>query len=189
MYYCGIDPGSDGGVAILDEKGNAKEYIIYDDVNLSNLLAKYIGEETKICIEDVHAILYSSARATFKFGFNTGKAHGIVTNFLTWTRQPLENFTKVLPGIWKKDMGALLGDNASYEERKQKSIERFHEVFPDISIKCKKQYKKDSNGKFIMEEKQVSKNKTKMARVWEYTDHDGIADAFLIAEWLRQKCV
>lgn len=187
MFYCGIDPGADGGVAILDQQGKVVEYMVYNNIKFAKMLARYIGEEIKFCIEDVHAVENSKASSTFKFGVNTGRAHGIVTTYLVWTNQDISQFSNVLPTIWKRDMGALLGDNAQYEERKLRSIERAHELFPGINIQYKGQWKRDANGEYVKQEKQISKNKTKLVRVKEYVDHDGLADALLIAEWNRRQ--
>lgn len=187
MFYCGIDPGGDGGVAILDEQGKVVRLFVYNNVQFASVLSNFIGEDMKICIEDVHPIQGARAGSTFVFGLNTGRAHGVVATYLTWTNQPIENFSKVDPKVWKRGVDCLLGDDAPYEKRKLRDIERAHELFPDVDIRCKFQFKRDSNGNYVKVKKQISKNKFKMVREKELVDHDGLADALLIAEWLRRK--
>lgn len=160
MLYCGIDPGGDGGVAVIDDRKRILSLIKYNNVHFAKILTQYIGEEMKICIEAVHAIQGARADATFKFGKNTGRAEGIVTTYLTWTNQPIENFTNVVSHKWKADLDIIIGNHPTKEEKKALSIKKAHELFPEVCLlptpRC-------------------------------VNEHDGMAEALLIAEWLRRK--
>jgi|SRR6056297_316491 len=119
MIRIGIDPGKNGFICIMNDLDGMiingdnpditiKEYynipIIGQEVDLNTMdsIFKNISmgvrfENYHCCIEDVHAIFGSSAKATFSFGWIVGVleallvAHGIP-------------YTKVKPKEWQKEM-------------------------------------------------------------------------------------
>ena len=161
MLYLGIDPGGDGGLAIIDERKSIWGLSRYRDVEAPKFLSSFIGEgKIRTCIEDVHAVQGSGAKSTFNFGYNTGKVTGMIIMFYVWNNLDLNDFTKVIPQTWKDDMGISLGIHASKEEKKEASIQLAKELFPCVDLRPNK----------------LCKN-----------DHDGIAEALLIAEWNRRR--
>ena len=173
MYYCGIDPGKDGGVCVLTEDSEIAYMFIYDDCLFAKLLCSELnGKPVMVCIEDVHAVQGSKAKSTFNFGINTGRAQGIII-------ASCREFDKVLPQIWKKEYDLILGEEYNTEYKKQKSIDKAHELWPKQSFAYRSQFMKDTNGNFILS------NDGK--RIKEFVDHDGVCEAALIAEWVRRK--
>lgn len=154
MYYLGVDPGKDGGVAVLTEDSKIAYMFVYDDYLFAKLICGELkGKPVMVCIEDVHAVQGAKATSTFNFGINTGRAQGIII-------ASCRDFDKVLPQIWKKEFDLIKGTSYDKEYKKQASIDKAHELWPSVDLVMTSRSKKD---------------------------HDGCAEALLIAEWLRRK--
>lgn len=134
MIYLGIDPGQDGGVSMIDNEKNIWYINKYDDISFSKLICDlHKNTIMNVYIEDVHAIRGAKANATFKFGFNTGKAHGIIA---ASGRTP----NLVLPQVWKEEFNLNLGHEYDKDSKKKASIEKAKELFPNVNLvpyKCK----------------------------------------------------
>lgn len=148
MIYIGIDPGKNGGIAIIKTFGNKIEQVgakCYSDEDLLDILKdaeKYIQ---KVCyLEYVHAMPKQGVSSTFNFGMNFGFIQGVLRAYDI----PYELVT---PQKWKKEFSCTSDKNTSIEVCKR--------LFPGVNLKATDRCKKD---------------------------HDGIAEALLIAEYGRR---
>ena len=143
MIYIGIDPGKNGGIAIIDSDG-----VIAFPFSEERLLIELDGiaqEYECICyLEHVHAMPKQGVSSTFNFGMNFGFIQGVLKAY----EIPYELVT---PQKWKKEFSCTSDKNTSIEVCKR--------LFPNVNLKATERCKKD---------------------------HDGIAEALLIAEYGRR---
>lgn len=164
--YIGIDPGAKGFVAAMYGDGR-REYCSIADGDYYEL-AKFLekvkdgaAEGCVCCMESIHAIFGSSAKATFSFGEVYGVLQGLLVALRipyhlvppkTWQKEIWINEDKV----WKNSGGEKTVDN------KATSINAAKRLFPEEdfrrSVRCRN----------------VDDNK---------------CDATLIAEYGRRKCL
>lgn len=83
MIYIGIDPGAKGFLTAIKESGI--EYLSIAD-NTMNDIADYLNglqfeDKCLVCMEEVHAIFGSSAKATFAFGQIFGQLLGFLVAY------------------------------------------------------------------------------------------------------------
>lgn len=157
----GIDPGLDGGVALMDlgpmgepakitvckipTKPGAKNGREIDSLTLARLLRDH-KKAIKLCaIELVHAMPEQGTVSTFNFGMGFGKLLAVLECLLI-------PHQRVQPQTWKKAI--LLGKGPGKEGAIRFCMDRFPEVSLLATEKCK-------------------------------TPHDGIADALCLAEYAR----
>ena len=143
MIYIGVDPGKNGGIAIIDSDG-----VIAFPFSEERLLIELDGiaqEYECICyLEHVHAMPKQGVSSTFNFGMNFGFIQGVLKAY----NIPYELVT---PQKWKKEFSCTSDKNTSIEVCKR--------LFPNVNLKATERCKKD---------------------------HDGIAEALLIAEYGRR---
>lgn len=146
-HYIGIDPGKNGGVAVITVDGDdrAVNVFAYDDDIFRAALQQICFEECVCCIEEVHAMPKQGVTSSFNFG----KSYGYLLGVLDACFIP---YQPVRPQVWKKEFG-LNSD-------KLKSIEVCKRLFPGINLRRTEKCK---------------------------TDHDGMAEALLMAEYARRK--
>lgn len=98
--YMGIDPGSEGFIAV-QKNGEFSHYSIADNdlYQLADIMAEIRQKHPNIVcvIEDVHALGNSAAKSTFSFGFNKGYLVGL----LAASKIP---YVLVQPKVWQKEM-------------------------------------------------------------------------------------
>ena len=143
MIYIGVDPGKNGGIAIIDSDG-----VIAFPFSEERLLIELDGiaqEYECICyLEHVHAMPKQGVSSTFNFGMNFGFIQGVLKAY----EIPYELVT---PQKWKKEFSCTSDKNTSIEVCKR--------LFPGVKLKATERCRKD---------------------------HDGIAEALLIAEYGRR---
>ena len=143
MIYIGVDPGKNGGIAIIDSDG-----VIAFPFSEERLLIELDGiaqEYECICyLEHVHAMPKQGVSSTFNFGMNFGFIQGVLKAYDI----PYELVT---PQKWKKEFSCTSDKNTSIEVCKR--------LFPCVSLKATDRCRKD---------------------------HDGMAEALLIAEYGRR---
>ena len=143
MIYIGVDPGKNGGIAIIDSDG-----VIAFPFSEERLLIELDGiaqEYECICyLEHVHAMPKQGVSSTFNFGMNFGFIQGVLKAY----EIPYELVT---PQKWKKEFSCTSDKNTSIEVCKR--------LFPNVNLKATDRCKKD---------------------------HDGMAEALLIAEYGRR---
>ena len=105
MRVCGIDPGTNGAIAVLDSKNP-------DSVALLDLNKNSIYETTEwlhnkkvdtIWLENVHSLYGMSAKSNFGFGRNFGIAFAIAK--LAVSDGPVQQVT---PKVWQKYIGVTV---------------------------------------------------------------------------------
>ena len=127
MIYIGIDPGKNGGIAVLGS--DYVSCVVYSDTELLNACRMFEG---------MNVICY------LNFGMNFGFIQGVLKAY----EIPYELVT---PQKWKKEFSCTSDKNTSIEVCKR--------LFPNVNLKATDRCKKD---------------------------HDGIAEALLIAEYGRR---
>lgn len=149
MDYIGIDPGKNGGIAVVGF-GSVEAYKLTES-KLINILKtardknNILQQDYSICyLEQVHSMPNQGVSSTFSFGENFGFIKGVLEAYGITCKL-------VTPQKWKKAMGCT--------SDKQTSIRRCKELFPTVDLRA-----------------------TKKCR----TDHDGMAEALLIAEYGRR---
>lgn len=114
--YIGIDPGAHGYVA-MQYDGEFEHFSIADNdlYQLSKIMAEMRSKyDDLVCvIEDVHALLNSSAKSTFSFGFNKGYLIGL----LAANKIP---YILVQPKEWQKVMWSNADMVVTYKQIKIK---------------------------------------------------------------------
>lgn len=143
MIYIGVDPGKNGGIAIIDSDGAIA--FPFSEERLLIELDDIAQEYECICyLEHVHAMPKQGVSSTFNFGMNFGFIQGVLKAY----EIPYELVT---PQKWKKEFSCTSDKNTSIEVCKR--------LFPGVNLKATDRCKKD---------------------------HDGIAEALLIAEYGRR---
>jgi len=163
-YIIGVDPGNNGGVAIIDTMGNIiKTMKITPDKENGGIHVKDIlmfinenlhGNEKdwlQIVIEDVHAIFGTSAKSNFIFGRNLGELLGFVKLIEI-------DYSRITPQKWQK---IVWNDSDIVKKEKGKDTKK------TTLNAVKRIYPKDVD-KLLA---------TKRSKV----PHDGIVDAVAIA--------
>lgn len=146
MIYIGIDPGKNGGIAIIDDNFKYCNYVYpFSEETLVDKLNAFIYDDVCFCIvEQVHAMPKQGLSSTFNFGRNYGFIQGVLKTY----RIPFE---LVSPQKWKKEFSCTSDKNTSIEVCKR--------LFPNANLKASERCKKD---------------------------HDGMAEALLMAEYGRR---
>ena len=147
--YLGIDPGSDGGIAMITISD--KEIVTvwpYSNEKLVEICFAIsdISGEVKVttCLEKVGAMPGQGVTSMFNFGKNVGFIEGVLSaNYIPYQTVP--------PQKWKKEY--------SISSDKNKSVEVCKKLFPNVNLKRTDKCKKD---------------------------HDGMAEALLMAEYARR---
>ncbi len=135
MIICGIDPGLQGAIAVLDESGKCihlsdmptrpeekKGHKEVDTLELYNLLCSFAEEkfDTKVFVEKVGPIKGAASQKTFNFGRN-------YEAILSCLKILLIPYFRVLPQEWKN---ILKGSDKS----KQAAISWATHAFPYLEI-------------------------------------------------------
>lgn len=142
--YIGIDPGVKGYIAVITEgePGNMEFCSIADNDyrSISQFLKgvkKASGENCVCCMESVHAIFGSSAKATFSFG----EVFGVLQGILVALGIP---YHLVPPKTWQKEI--WITEDKEYKagkaiDNKRTSVNAARRIFPDVDFrrtsKCK----------------------------------------------------
>ena len=147
MIYIGVDPGKNGGIAILSDTIQDVTVRVFSEDELLHIcktFRKTFNEDCICYLEHVHAMPKQGVSSTFNFGMNFGFIQGVLKAYAI----PYELVT---PQKWKKEFSCTSDKNTSIEVCKR--------LFPDVNLKATDRCKKD---------------------------HDGIAEALLIAEYGRR---
>jgi len=174
MYILGIDPGLDGGLVLIDKKGDViakhimpiismvkkaknksgkKTVRSVDIVGVNKLIEiaqKGYGSDLKCYMEKVHAMPKQGVCAMFNFGY----AFGVVEACLVANKIPYELVT---PQAWCKVMHQ--GISKEYQA-KDRSLLVFKRLYPNFNFKATERCKRP---------------------------HDGLVDGLLIAEYGRRQ--
>lgn len=122
-YFCGIDPGAKGAIAVLDEAGQVIHLqdlpTTNEEWNLLLLQTMKLPDDTYVALENVHALPNQSTVAGFTFGKNVGKAE-----LLAEALAILDGVLLVTPQKWKKHFGL--------SKDKKEAIELAKVLFKDV---------------------------------------------------------
>lgn len=142
--FLGIDPGNTGGIAIINQHGEATTWKMpeteRDMWDMIRDLATWNDAPTIAALEHVHAIPGSRISSVASFTF--GKCYGLLRMALIGAGIP---FRDVLSRVWQKELQCLTKGNKNVSKSKAQQL------FPNIKVT------------------------------------HAIADALLIAEWLRRQ--
>lgn len=129
--YIGIDPGSKGCVAIIDDYDTVEtiydlntDYYTYWCAmrDLDDIMGSF--ENSYVVIEDVCGRPGQSCVANTTFMKLAGMAELVAFS--------LGTFVKVKPQVWKKYFGLVFGKELTKTQKKHKSIELAKELFPSV---------------------------------------------------------
>ena len=120
MYYLGIDPGANGGFAILKEH-EVEYYSMFDRQTFINAIYSLSRrqEKTRCCLEKVHAMPKQGSVSMFNFGMNYGWLKGVLDAFEI-------PYQEIPPQTWKKEFGL--------NSKKEKSIDVCKQLFPEANL-------------------------------------------------------
>ena len=125
MITIGIDPGKNGGLATIDEKGDAYADKMPETLqDLFELLNSYsVGYDgnCRAFIEQVH----SSPQMGVKSAFTFGNGFGHLEMALTACGIPFE---RIRPQVWQKALGCMTKGDKNVSKR------RAQELFPTLKI-------------------------------------------------------
>lgn len=149
MIYIGIDPGKNGGIAVIQDTGYGESYYHYytypySDDNLLYVMKNFGDLNSKCVLEKVNAMPGQGVVSMFNFGQNYGFIQGVLKAYNI-------PFELVPPQKWKKEFSVTSDKNTSIEVAKR--------LFPQVNLKATERCRKD---------------------------HDGLAEALLIAEYGRR---
>lgn len=180
MVIIGMDPGANGGIAILNEKGKVLETFImpiYKDTRrdvdfyaLASILSKYRKRKPIVVLEKVHAIQGCAAATTFKFGQNYQACKDAAN---IW-KMPLFD---VYPKEWQK----LVFNPNYHPKKKTKSGKRKTDTKAKALAAARKLMAQNSWTIHLF------KDYERGFRPKNAKPHDGKVDALCIAYWGYRK--
>ena len=104
MRICGIDPGNNGAICVLDRTDST--YIAFCDLKKSTTydIAIWLFDQkvTYIWIEDIHSLYGMSAKSNFNFGKNLGVVTTISEIISKGDNSKIHTVT---PKIWQQYIG------------------------------------------------------------------------------------
>jgi len=172
MAYIGIDPGKNGGIAII-RNDSIRVFAMPTDSGELDVQAitkifldeKESGEPVCCYLEDVHSIFGMSAGSNFQFG----RVLGIIEGVLGATGIV---YAKVTPKVWQKEIWSCVTPIANPTGKLLKS------GLPHVKI--------DTKGTSLMAAQKLFPDVNLLATTRSKIPHDGIVDALLIAEYCRR---
>ena len=120
MYFLGIDPGTSGAIALLDE--TVVSCLSFFDKDVIIDMLDFLSHEqvkTKCCLEQVHAMPKQGTVSMFHFGENFGWLQGVLD------MAGIE-YTLVPPQKWKKEF--------KLSQDKEESIALAKKLFPRVDL-------------------------------------------------------
>lgn len=127
MQFIGIDPGINGGIALITRGQVHAWRMPHTEKDVKKLLddIQYDTDEKSFClIEEVHSMPGNSARSMFTFGQN----YGMLRAMLVAGYIPFETVT---PTVWQKEFG-LTNRKMTKTKKKNKHKAKAQELFPLI---------------------------------------------------------
>lgn len=133
MISVGIDPGKNGGFAVLMD-GRCACAKRWDDVAFIAAMQEVSSKPVsaiRVCVEKVGAMPHQGVTSMFSFGKSAGFIEGVLQAYGI-------PYQLVPPYTWKKEFG-LTSD-------KQKSVDVCRRLFPDVSLLPTSRCTKPSDG-------------------------------------------
>ena len=115
MLVAGIDPGTNGAIAVLDSESPDSVALLdlknNSIIDIHNWLVEKFDDELRIFwIEDVHSMFGMSAKSNFGFGKNIGKITAVAELYNH------EVSITVTPKVWQKYIGVTVKGKAIKKE-------------------------------------------------------------------------
>ena len=134
--FIGIDPGKNGGIAVIDTYEKVLQTIPYSDEALLDLFEKisrmYDDARFSVCcLEKVGARPGQGVVSMFSFGQSVGYIKGVLEAF----KIP---YQEISPQKWKKEFGL--------NSEKAASAEVCRKLFPDVNLLASSRCKKPHDG-------------------------------------------
>jgi hypothetical protein len=160
-YIIGIDTGLSGGIAVFHPNGPIEVFEM-------PLLGKQLDERAlyeiiaRYPLSNMHVVTEDVGqifKTSKKTALSMGYQKGVLTGILIGNNIP---FTKISPKAWQKVMFAgapLLKNTKGANDTKAMSVAMCKRLFPEVNIKT---------------------------GVRVFKDHDGMADAIMLAEFARR---
>jgi len=131
MLICGIDPGTNGAICVLDSKDSA--HVVLFDLKKATVWDIYNHLFTYnpdfIWIEDVHSMFGMSAKSNFTFGRNLGSVHAL-SEISCFGCPP----STVAPKVWQK----FINVTAKGKAIKKQVAEIATKLYPTANIHGKR---------------------------------------------------
>lgn len=136
MKYIGIDIGTNGALACIDE--SSVFYMLLKDDWISYLRK---NKDSLVVIEDLHSIYGASAKSNFQFGVNNGFVIGVLSTLNV-------DFIKIQPKAWQKEMwkGVTPITNNGKVDTKATSLEAARLIYPTEGFLASKRSSKPHDG-------------------------------------------
>ena len=134
MIYIGVDPGKNGGIAILSDTIPDVTVRVFSEDELLHIcktFRKTFNEDCKCVLEKVNAMPGQGVVSMFNFGQNYGFIQGVLKAYNI-------PFELVPPQKWKKEFSVSSDKNTSIEVAKR--------LFPGVNLKATERCKKDHDG-------------------------------------------
>lgn len=129
MNYIGIDPGKNGGIAVISDNGDIISLHTFSEEIIVDVLHKH--KDCKCVLEKVNAMPGQGVVSMFNFGVNFGFIQGVLkSNEIPFELTP--------PQKWKKEFSVTKDKNTSIEVAKR--------LFPNVNLKATDRCKKDHDG-------------------------------------------
>jgi len=120
-YFMGIDPGKNGGIALLS-KGEAIPFKMpATERDISDIFEEYSSKISIAVLEKVHSMPKQGVKSTFTFGMG----YGFLRGMLIAHKIPFEDIT---PMTWQKNLQCLSKGDKNVTKQKAQQL------FPDIKI-------------------------------------------------------
>lgn len=131
MVYCGIDPGGEGCLAVINDDTNAITLVPYNSKDYADALEEVSLHDAFCVVERVWSSPQMGVRSAFSFGEKLGEIHGMLDALGI-------PYQLVIPQKWKAFFGVTADKNTS--------IACAHRLFPKVSLRKTERCKKDHDG-------------------------------------------
>lgn len=138
MIYVGVDPGTHGGLAAIDENNKVLFAVPMSRDNLVHYIKKLHNDIIEkndgviACVEKVGAMPGQGVTGMFNFGKSAGFIEGVLESFQI-------PYQLVPPQTWKKSFSLLHKD-------KKASIQMCKQLFPRVNLLPTERCRKESDG-------------------------------------------
>ena len=132
MIYLGVDPGSKGGLAAIDENNNVLFAVPMGRENLVKYCETIKNDNVICCVEKVGAMPGQGVTSMFSFGKSAGFIEGVLESMSI-------PYQLIPPQTWKKEFSLLHKD-------KKSSIEPCKKLFPGVNLIPTERSRKESDG-------------------------------------------
>ena len=137
MVYIGIDPGKNGGYAIIETDSGKVDVSPWDEHRFTNDMKFFSSaydtqNEVRCCLEKVGAMPGQGTVSMFNFGMGFGFIQGVLTAFEI-------PYQLIPPQTWKKEFSLLHQD-------KSRSVETAQRLFPNVNFLPTERSRKPSDG-------------------------------------------